>query len=138
MISQPNQAVKLVISEYSEKALDFFHLLRAEVFEVAKKHELGDIEETLKWGEPAYLAKGGSTLRIAWKEKSPDNICIYFNCNTILVETFREVFFDVFEFEGKRAIKLNLNSALPIKELKQCIATTLRYHKVKHLPLLGF
>lgn len=34
---------------------------------------LGILEETLKWGEPAYIANGtigGTTIRIDWKEKT--------------------------------------------------------------------
>lgn len=115
-----------------------FNQVRDLIYQVALENSLGDVEETLKWGEPAYLVKGGSTLRVDWKAKSPDSLYLFFNCNTILVETFREVFFDVFEFEGKRAIKLDLNKALPDEELLECIVATLRYHKLKHLPLLGF
>src|SRR4051812_28493422 len=48
----------------------------------------GDIEETLKWGEPAFVTvnKAGSTVRIDWKPKAPDQYAVYFNCQTNLVE----------------------------------------------------
>ena len=36
------------------------------------------LEETLKWGEPSYLTKHGSTIRIDWKPKSPEQYAIYF------------------------------------------------------------
>ena len=45
--------------------------LRALIFEVAASTPgVGELEETLKWGEPAYLttqSKSGSTVRIAWQ-----------------------------------------------------------------------
>jgi hypothetical protein len=38
--------------------------IRQAIFEIAEADKIGDIEETLKWGDPSYLAKGGSTVRI--------------------------------------------------------------------------
>ena len=51
-----------------------------------------DLEETLKWRESSYLTTGGSTLRMDWKEKAPEQYAIYFNCNTLLVATFKKVY----------------------------------------------
>ncbi len=49
--------------------------LRELIFRTAALIEgVGEIEESLKWGEPAYLtakSKIGSTIRIGWKESSP-------------------------------------------------------------------
>ena len=95
------------------------------------------LEETLRWREPSYLTKGGSTLRMDWKAKAPDHYAMYFNCNTSLIATFREVYGDVFSFEGNRAIVFHETDELPVDELKHCISLALTYHRVKHLPLLG-
>ena len=95
------------------------------------------LEETLKWGEPSYLTKHGSTLRMDWKAKTPNQYAMYFKCTSRLVEAFKVIFSDTFQFEGKRAIAFQLNQKIPVDKLKQCIAMTLTYHKVKHLPLLG-
>lgn len=95
------------------------------------------LEETLKWGEPSYVTKRGSTIRIAWKESSPRQYAMYFNCKTKLVATFKEVFSDIFNFEGNRAIVFDDNEEIPIDELKQCISLSLTYHSRKHLPMLG-
>ena len=95
------------------------------------------VQETLKWGEPSYLTKNGSTLRMGWKQTSPDNINLYFNCQSKLVDTFREVYQEQLEFEGNRAIVLGLSGTLPDETLKHCISLTLNYHRIKHLPLLG-
>lgn len=111
--------------------------IRQAIFEIAKADNIGDIEETLKWGEPSYLAKGGSTVRINWQSKSPQNFAVYFQCQTTLVETFKEIYGDLFNYEGKRAIVFNVSDELPMKALTHCISMALRYHKIKHLPLLG-
>lgn len=112
--------------------------LRKLVLEAASEMEgLTSLEETLKWGEPSYLAKNGSTLRMDWKEKKPDQYALYFKCTSKLVETFKEVFHDQFTYEGNRAIVFKLDHPIPERELKECIKAALGYHKVKHLPRLG-
>ena len=95
------------------------------------------LEETLKWGEPSYVTKYGSTLRMDWKPIAPDQYAMYFNCNTRLVETFKVIFKSTLKFEGNRAIVFHINDKIPQPELKECIKATLTYHKVKHLPTLG-
>lgn len=95
------------------------------------------LEETLKWGEPSYLTKNGSTVRIDWKEKTPDQFAIYFKCTTKLVPTFKTLYIDKFNFEANRAIVFKIKDKIAVEELKHCITLALTYHKVKHLPLLG-
>lgn len=111
--------------------------IRALILEVAKENNIGSVEETLKWGQPSYLVKGGSTVRCDWNEKHPQQYAIYFNCNTSLVNTFKEVYGELFNFEGNRAIIFSQNSSLHKTQLKHCIELALTYHLVKHLPLLG-
>lgn len=98
---------------------------------------LDKLEETLKWGEPSYLTKNGSTLRMDWKEKKPDQYAMYFKCTSKLVSTFKMMYNDTFKFETTRAIVFGLDDEIPETELKRCITMTLTYHKVKHLPMLG-
>jgi hypothetical protein len=112
--------------------------LRALVLETAEEApSVSKLEETLKWGEPSYLAKKGSTIRIDWKAKSPDQYAMYFKCTSKLVATFREVFGDTFNYENNRAIVFGLEDSVPEKELKACILAALTYHSVKNKPLLG-
>jgi hypothetical protein len=99
--------------------------------------EVGDITETLKWGEPAYQTKRGSTVRFDWKANAPEFFSIYFICSTRLVETFEEVYDDIFQYEGNRALVFPLQGRLPIKPLRHCLSVAFRYHDVKHLPMLG-
>ena len=110
--------------------------IRSLIFKVAHENQL-EVEETLKWGEPSYLVKGGSTIRIDWKSKTPETYSIYFNCNTKLVDTFKEIYSDIYNFEGNRAIVFDKSDLIHEPQLKQCIELALKYHKVKHLPLLG-
>ncbi|MCF7560443.1 DUF1801 domain-containing protein [Sabulilitoribacter multivorans] len=95
------------------------------------------LEETLKWGEPSYITKHGSTLRMDWKAKNPNQYAMYFQCTSSLVSTFKTIYKNTFKYEGKRAILFDLNDNIPEAELKHCISLALTYHKIKHLPLLG-
>jgi hypothetical protein len=105
--------------------------LRALIFEVAAETSgVGAIEETLKWGEPAYLTtetKSGSTIRIAWKNTQPNQYSMYFICTTNLVETFRSLFPREFEYEGNRAINFSAEEAIPEDSVRFCIAAALTY-----------
>lgn len=136
LISDPR--VKAVFDNYPKAVKRQMLELRGLVLDAASKIEgLNKLEETLKWGEPSYLTKHGSTVRMDWKEKKPDQYAVYFKCTSRLVETFKEIYSDDFKFEGNRAIVFKLNEEVPGDLLKDCISMALRYHKVKHLPLLG-
>jgi hypothetical protein len=130
--------VKKVFETYPKSVKKQLLHLRALVLETASEIDgLQKLEETLKWGEPSYLTKHGSTIRMDWKEKNPEEYAMYFSCSSSLVETFKIVYKGTFTFGGKRAIIFQLHDTLPETELKHCIALALKYHKVKHLPLLG-
>lgn len=123
---------------YPEEVKPKMEFLRKLVLETAEAIESIDtIEETLKWGEPSFLVKKGSTVRMDWKAKQADQYAIYFKCTSRLGETFKVVFKDVFTWEGKRAVIFQMNDEVPVEELMQCIGAALRYHHVKHLPTLG-
>jgi len=132
-----NSTVQAKLDSYPSNVKRKLLRIRKLILEVGSEDEVGDITETLKWGEPSYLVKTGSTLRMDWKPKSPDQYAIYFNCKTTLIETIKEVYGDIFRYEGNRAIVFSLKEKLPVPELKACISLSLRYHQIKHLPLLG-
>jgi hypothetical protein len=95
---------------------------------------VGKLDETLKWGEPAYVTTqsgSGSTVRIAWKASSPSRYAMYFNCQTDLIESFKTMFPNDFAFDGKRAIVFEDAAAVPSDALAVCIAAALTYHRRK-------
>lgn len=133
-----NPDVERVISEYPELVQEKLLFLRSLILEVAEEEEgIEEVEETLKWGEPSYLVKHGSTIRIDWKRKKPNQYALYFKCTSKLVPTFKMLFHKSFIFEGNRAIVFEMEDEIPKEKLKQCILLALQYHKLKHLPLLG-
>nr|WP_295768909.1 DUF1801 domain-containing protein [Rhodoferax sp.] len=130
-----NPAVAQVFDAYPPKCSKRLLALRQLIFDTATITGVGKLEETLKWGEPAYItaqSKSGSTIRIAWKAKTPSQYGIYFNCQAMLIETFTTLFpGGGFKFEGNRAIVFDVADALPKEELAFCIAAALTYHLKK-------
>lgn len=129
---------KVKIADYPDFVRGKLKNLRELVIETAKEiPEITNLEETLKWGEPSFLTKTGSTLRMDWKKNTPNQYQMYFKCTSRLVETFKMIFGDLFEYEKNRAIIFQLDQEIPVAELKKCIRATLIYHKVKELETLG-
>jgi len=126
-------AVAQVFESYPAPVRRKLLALRQLIFDTAAGTEgVGELEETLKWGEPAYLttrSKSGSTVRIAWKPKRPGHYAMYFNCQTTLVETFKTLFPGDFEFEGNRAIVFEAKDRIPTRAVALCIAAALTYHR---------
>ncbi|MEO9467888.1 DUF1801 domain-containing protein [Parasphingorhabdus sp.] len=106
--------------------------LRTLILETASENPaIGPLEETLKWGEPAFLTsatKSGTTIRINRHKKSDDRYAFYVHCQTDLVERYRQLYADTLDFEGNRAVVFNLNDDIPADAVKHCIAMALTYH----------
>lgn len=104
--------------------------LRDLILKTATETEgVGQIEETLKWGQPSFLTakpKSGSTIRLDAVDDT--HYALYFICHTHLVDKFRELYPDAFTYNGNRALVFEIGQNLPVPELKHCIAMALTYH----------
>lgn len=128
-----NPAVAKVFQAYPAPMRARLLALREIILRTAAQTEgVGDIDETLKWGEPAYLTSStgsGSTIRIHWTKKRPNEYAMYFNCQTTLIETFRTLFPNDFRFEGNRALVFSEGDAIPQDALEFCVEAALTYHR---------
>ena len=129
--------IQAKFDSYPEQIKPLILCLRELVFSIAEDLDTGKVEESLKWGEPSYQVKGGSPVRMDWKEKHPNQYFLFFHCQTKLVDTFRELYSDILEFEGNRAIVLQTDKKLPKTVIKHCLEMAMNYKSIKHLPLLG-
>ena len=133
-----NAFVQEKYKSYPKEIQNKLVALRTLILEAASEIDsIDEIEETLKWGEPSYLVKKGSTIRMDWKSKSPNQYAMYFKCTSKLVPTFKAIYGDLFNYEKNRVILFDMHEEVPVTALKQCIKLALSYHTVKHLPLLG-
>lgn len=128
-----NPAVAKVFDAYPANIRRKMRALRELILQTAAATEgVGELEETLKWGEPAYLSSktgSGSTVRIDWKKARPAEYAMYFNCQTTLVETFKTIFPKEFRYEGNRAIVFSQDEPIAKGALAFCVAAALTYHR---------
>ena len=129
-----SKEVKSVYNGYPAKPRQQLLRIRELILETAAATPVvGELEETLKWSEPAYLtskSKSGSTIRLGWKEKNPEKVAMYLNCQTTLVDTYRSLYPEL-QYEGNRAVLFDVDRPLPEKALRHCIEMALTYHSAK-------
>ena len=127
-----NADVAAVFDSYTKPEKKKLLFLRQLIFDVAAETEgVGELEETLKWGQPSYLTvrpKSGSTIRIDQVKSIEGQYAMYFHCQTTLMDTFKEIYANEFRFEGNRSIIFNVGDQVPVQALSHCIAMALTYH----------
>lgn len=105
--------------------------VRELILEVAQQNpRIGQLEEALRWGEPAYITtrnKTGSTIRLGI-EKRTGSPALFFNCKTPLVEEFRQTYGTAMNYSKNRAILLDTDVDQLSDMLTSCIAASLTYH----------
>ncbi len=121
-----NPEVAAVFDSYPENLRSKMMFVRQLIYETASETpSVGEIEETLKWGQPSYLTPTGSTIRI---DRVGEQVAMYFICRTTLVETFRQIYPMEFHYEENRSILFDDMDEIPVEALKDCIAMALTYH----------
>ncbi len=127
-----NSEVAAVFNTYPKEIRTKLLFLRQLIFDVASQTDgVGELEETLKWGQPSYLttaSKSGSLIRIDQIKSQAGKYAMYFHCQTTLVDTFKEMYRGKFEFAGNRSIIFGAVDEVPVEELRHCISMALTYH----------
>jgi hypothetical protein len=133
-VSRPaftDPAVAAAFATYPEPIRSRLLGLRQQIFETAAATAgVGPLQETLKWGQPAYLTpqtRSGSTLRID-RVAGSDDVALYCHCQTDLISVFRELYPQRFRYQGNRALVLDQDRADAAQPLSHCIALALTYH----------
>jgi hypothetical protein len=125
--------VAAVYESYPAELRSMLLDIRTWIFEVAAETPgVGSVEESLRWGEPAYLTtatKSGTTIRLGIYKGRDDVACLFVNCKTSLIESFRTVFGDQLRFEGIRAIEFPVGQPIPEVAVKMCLRAALTYHQ---------
>ena len=127
-----NPRVAAVFASYPQAIATKLRALRQLIFDVAAETEgVGELEETLKWGQPSYVTArtgSGSTIRIDQVKSQPGKYAVYFHCQTTLVDTFKEIYGRELSFVGNRCILLDTTAKLPVRSLRHCVSMALTYH----------
>jgi hypothetical protein len=127
--------VSAVFETYPKEIKSKLMALRQLIFDVASRtNGVGELEETLKWGQPSYLTtqtKSGSLVRIDQIKNQEGKYAMFFHCQTTLVDTFKEMYRGQFEFGGNRSIIFDVKNKVPVRELGHCVSLALTYHLSK-------
>lgn len=123
-------AVAAAYESFPPREREGLLVLRDLIFETAAETPgVGRLEETLKWGQPAYLTpetRSGSTIRLGLPKQG--GFALYTHCQTTIIPDFRSLFPDDFHYEGNRAVHFNEGTSLPLDPLRLLIHSALTYH----------
>ena len=101
--------------------------------DVAATADIGPLDESLKWGQPAWRPRAprtGSTLRLNWSAADPARITAYVDCKTDLAAQMHLRFPDLPGNDGRRALSFNLSDP-NTEALWQLAHLTFTYHRAK-------
>jgi len=106
--------------------------LRSLIFEAAAANaRIGRIEETIKWGQPAYLTpdtRSGSTIRIGIPKSDAHEFALFVHCQTDLTRRLDETYPGLFTYEGTRAVLFDTSDTPDREALRHCVGMALTYH----------
>ena len=98
--------------------------LRNIIFEEAAR--LGvTVVESLKWGQPSYLAPNGTPIRIGLPKTG--GFAVYTHCQSSVISDFATLHGSKFKIEGNRAVHFSSISELDAPELRSLITHALLY-----------
>lgn len=128
-----NPDVKATFESYPQDIRLPLEELRDTIFEVAAALTgIGPIEESLKWGQPAYRPvrpRVGTTLRVGPVEtETGPGYGLFVPCQTSLIADFRKLYRDSIRHSGNRALVFSVGEIPPPAPLQHFIAMALTYH----------
>lgn len=108
--------------------------LRQMIFNLAaNNNNVGQIEETLKWGVPSYLThhpKSGTTIRLQWSP-AKEQYGIYVHCQTSLIPDFKLNHPVNLTFEKSRGVVFGEKEDFPKDTIEKFLLSALTYHSKK-------
>ncbi|MEK9844486.1 DUF1801 domain-containing protein [Thalassospira sp.] len=130
-IDQKSPAITAKIAHFPDPARDKISRIRDMIHDLAAGLDgVGMIEESLKWGEPAWrpISGSGTTIRADWKEKTPDQVMIFLDCKTDLIDRARSLLHPELTCSGNRAVIFALDQPLPENAIRTLLGWALTYH----------
>lgn len=127
----PDSAVAEAFAGFSDGVRPQLLALRALIYDCAAGDpNVGRLQETLKWGQPAYLTpvtKSGSTIRLG--QPKTGGYAVYVHCQTSLISAFQSSFARDFQFDGNRAVIFSEDEWPNENALRHLIRSALTYHR---------
>jgi hypothetical protein len=111
---------------------DQFNDMRALILKAAQEADVGPLDESLKWGQPAWRprrARQGSTLRLNWQDSAPQTLALYVDCKTTISAIMRDIYPTEFIYETNRALRVTIGAPLPTQAIDHLARLTFTYHR---------
>ncbi|MEP3329540.1 DUF1801 domain-containing protein [Sedimentitalea sp.] len=122
--------VERVFDAYDDSARPGLMSLRDLILDTAASdNRVGEVEEALRWGQPAYLTpvtKSGTTIRIAAHKSAP--FALFVHCQTTLISDYTAAFPGQDRTDGKRAVLFDNPSEIDPMRHGWLISRALTYH----------
>ncbi|NNE53876.1 MAG: DUF1801 domain-containing protein [Sulfitobacter sp.] len=119
------------ISSWSDEAQAAAWACRTLFHGIAQERGVGPLQESLKWGQPAWRPakpRTGSTLRMDWNEGTPDRLNLFVDCKTDLAARMDDLYPDLAFNDGRRHLAIGLGDPLPEQALAHLAEMTFCYH----------
>lgn len=132
--------VLAAIAQWSSAAQQTAWTCRSLFLQTALENDTGPIEESLKWGQPAWRPQRprmGSTLRMFWVPATPDLLSLYVDCKTDLAARMHDLYPDLAVNDGRRQLGISLQDPLPEQALSHLAQMTFTYHRAKRASAVG-
>ncbi|MBO9413148.1 MULTISPECIES: DUF1801 domain-containing protein [unclassified Ruegeria] len=120
-------AVQSVFDGYNPDTQKGVLALRELIFETALTLPSAQpLQEALRWGQPAYLAPKGSTIRVGGHKTA--SFALFVHCQSRLISDFTSAFPDEDRLEGNRAVLFDDPRQIDANRHGWLIARALTYH----------
>ena len=119
------------LRSWPEEARDAFQTCRTTFHDVAEEAQLGALDESLKWGQPAWRPRRprtGTTLRMSWDPATPGYLQVFVGCKTDLAARMQHLYPDLPVNDGRRQMAVDLAAPLPGQALRHLAEMTFAYH----------
>ncbi|MEP4248592.1 hypothetical protein [Tateyamaria sp.] len=123
-----------LVARWPEPARRHFLAARGIILDVSETAQIGPLNESLKWGQPAWRPRRpriGVTLRLDWSDKTPDRLMAFVDCKTDLADQMSTRFPGKFENDGRRALAFDLKAPLPGDAIAQLAQFAFTYYRLK-------
>lgn len=126
----PDPLVEKAFQDFPDNVrADLFGLRKLILETAATLPEIGTVQETLKWGQPAYLTPDtGAATTIRLGVPKSGGFALYTHCQTSVMSEFQALFPSELKFEGNRAVLFAAGAELPKGPLTALITRALTYH----------
>lgn len=122
--------IAIVFERFSPDARKALLEIRQLIFDTAEADaSIGPLDETLKWGQPAYRPKNGAGTTVRLGQPKSGGCAIYVPCQTTVISDFQTIFPDGFLYDKNRAVLFDTDMPLNPKAIHPLIHAALTYHQ---------